>query len=152
MISFQNQKDTTTRCSSLNMTGGITLRPSFGKNICIILSRSSQVALRKTPFGSLTTMKRSWKEGKKKKSIISQTRLFVARTIVKKLFIWPSPSICKLTLIIPVSNWLFPCARLITSPLVSAKVLRLQLNFTVWHNHACTYTKSSSSVIFRHVT
>lgn len=101
MVSFQNQKALTTRCSSLNITGGITLRPSFGKNICIILSRSSQVALRNTPLGSLTTMKRSWKTYKNKKSIISQSpSLFIA--IVKKIHIWQSPSIPKPT---PISSF-----------------------------------------------
>lgn len=89
MISFQNQDDLTTRCSSLNTAGGITLRPSFGKNICIIRSLSSQVALRNTPFGSLTTMKRSLKKDKKE-HYFSQSVLSIIRTILSRILVGQS--------------------------------------------------------------
>lgn len=117
VLSFKGRKELTPRFSSLNNVGAITLRPSFGKNIWIILSRSSQVALRNTPFGSLTTMKRSWKWGKNQ--TLSKAFSLHCQNHPKTTLICQSPS--KVTIITPVSNWLLSCARFIISALLAAE-------------------------------
>lgn len=99
---FQNQEELTPRFSSLNSVGGITRRPSLGKNIWIILSRSSQVALRNTPFGSLTTMKRSWKWGQNQ--TLSKAFSLHSQTHAKKPLICSNPSTPKVTPITPVPD------------------------------------------------